>query len=170
MPKKKANTNKEPEIVYDIELIYGECETHTLKMRKLVPYTDFCQASYGVVETLFANGYSPAEYSYVYNATLIKLFTNCELNEPDDILREVYVNHLDEKIYDNSAQAVAFRDAVTSDIDYRKNRSPFDTFFDSLNTVDFEKLNKVIEKLSTMQFTKEDITKIVTKVTKGVKA
>ena len=166
MPKKKTNVNVDNQIAYDTELTYGEPGTKSLKVRTLVPYKDFCQAAYGVIETLFANGYSPAEYSYIFNATLIKLYTDYGSSDPDDILREVYINHIDEAIYAKSIQALAFRNAVNEAINCRNNRSSFDVFFDNLNSIDVGKLNALIEKLSAMQFTKDEITNIVMDVIK----
>lgn len=158
MPKKKANANKEPEIVYDVELTYGEPSTNPVKARKLVSYGDFMESVDMVIQGIFKNGYSPAKVPYIYHSSLFTLFTNYSSIEPDDVLKEVYVNHLDEAIYNTSDMAIAFRDAVKDGIEYHKKRSALDVLLEKASSIDMASL----EKLS-----KEDITKWIKEAVKG---
>jgi len=175
MPKKKSNVEVVPVVAeapnpeYDTELKYGgalDQPVHTVMARKVVSYGDFMNAVDGVIESVFTGGYSPASVPYVYHATLITLFTDYKSIETDDILREVYEYRIADAIYGFSDMAVAFQQAVKDGIEYRKNRSPLDAFFEKINDIDFTKLEGVLKNLSGIQLSKDDITKAIVEAAK----
>lgn len=151
MPKKKTN-------VYDIELAQGSVKAHSI-----VPYANFCASVESVVDGAFEKGYSPAQLSYRYYSTLFALFTDYDAAdvEVDEVMSKVYVDHLDRELYTASPMAAAFRDAVNDAVAYRKNRSSFDAFFDKINSLDMTKLQGILSNLSSVQLTKDDVTKAI---------
>lgn len=177
MPKKKTNVEVESTVVeaassvYDTELIYDDAQmshsSRKVMARKVVPYGEFLNAVDGVIESVFTEGYSPATVPYVFNANLITLFTDYSSLEPEDILREVFVYHLSDAIYNFSDMAVAFKKAVMDGIEYQQNRSPLYSFFEKLNSIDLTKLENVLKNLSGLQLSKDDITKAIVEATKG---
>ena len=145
MPKKKSNVEVVAP-VFDLEIKYGDGKT--VKACRIVPFGDFRAAVNSVVETVFMNGYSPADFPYLYFSALFALFTDFPAAdvEIDDVLREAYIHHLDQEIYNGSEMAIAFKRAVNDGIEYKKNRSSVDVFFEKINTIDIGSLEGVIKR------------------------
>ena len=165
MPKKKTNVEV-PALVYDLELKLGDGEI--VKACSVVPFGDFRVAVDTVVEATFKNGYSSADFPYIYFSSLYSLFTDFPAAdvESDDVMRETYIYHLDRELYNASAMAFAFKQAVHDGIEYRKNRSSVDVFFEKLNTIDIGKLEGVIKNLSSAKIDKNEITKAIVEAAK----
>lgn len=165
MPKKKSNVEVVAP-VFDLEIKYGDGKT--VKACSLVPFGDFRAAVDAVVEATFRNGYSPADFPYLYLSSLFGLFTDFPSAdvEINDVLREAYIYHLDRELYGVCEMALAFKDSVNEGIEYRKNRSAVDIFFEKINTIDLSNLEGMIKNFGSVKMNKDDITKAIVEAAK----
>ena len=149
MAQKKRTASPMQELPIQTSYQTADGAKHALRMRDSIPFAELgalvCDIAAGVVDR--DAGYQPYLYDYVYWGNLLGRYTDFDLSVgADQVLDAIHHSDLTQVVASHiqAGQRKAL-DGYTADlIEYRKNRTGFDTLCASLNVL----LNEYGKKLA----------------------